>query len=158
MFGLASGIYQSYFTPPQINILLIGEEGTGKSSLCERIKVTQTSSKINTARLKAIACPAPKRYNSSNMIQEEEPMGDSFQRREEFLEQSTTNGGAHTSIDSLEDVPLTEQQAQQEESFEEYNLKKGARMLPLIKIRPTSTFDRGVILAGLFRFSVVLLT
>jgi hypothetical protein len=44
MFSLATGIYQSYFAPPKLSILLIGIEGSGKTALLERIKVTGISS------------------------------------------------------------------------------------------------------------------
>ena len=35
MFGLASGIYQSYFAPPKLSILIIGLDGSGKTSLLD---------------------------------------------------------------------------------------------------------------------------
>ena len=72
MFSLASGIYQSYFVPQQLNILLIGEEGTGKTTLLERIKATQTSRRVPSTKARAIlACPAPKKYSPS-LHQEED--------------------------------------------------------------------------------------
>ena len=40
MFGLASGLYQTYFAAPQIQILIVGESGVGKTALLERLKVT----------------------------------------------------------------------------------------------------------------------
>jgi len=133
MFSLASGVYQSYFVPQQLSILLIGEESTGKTTLLERIKVTQTSRKTTTARFKTvISCPAPKKYSPASMIQEED-----IARIPARQETSNNDGSSR----SLEEIPLTSssRSVAKEESFQEYNVKTGARMLPLNKIRPTST-------------------
>ena len=46
MFSLASGIYQSYFAPPKLSILIIGIDGSGKTSLLERVKVTNISNRL----------------------------------------------------------------------------------------------------------------
>ena len=46
MFSLASGIYQSYFAPPKLSILIIGLDGSGKTSLLERIKVTNINTRL----------------------------------------------------------------------------------------------------------------
>jgi hypothetical protein len=128
MFSLASGIYQSYFVPQQLSILLIGEEGTGKTTLLERIKVTQTSRRpspttATTARA-ILSCPAPKKYVPS------------LDQDEEVIEKEGSSR-------SLEEIPLNtpdENNHQEEEEQIEYNVKPGARMLPLDKIRPTSTY------------------
>lgn len=149
MFGLAAGIYQSYFSPQQLSILLIGEENTGKTTLLERIKVTQTSRKTN-GRFKTIACPAPKKYKAECMSQEEEVV------EEPTRQEVNTND---ESSRSLEEIPLTSDTDVKEEAFQEYNVKPGARMLPLDKIRPTSTFygrtecDYSFESAGLYLFS-----
>lgn len=47
MFSLASGIYQSYFAPHKLSILIIGLDGSGKTALLERIKVTSFANKID---------------------------------------------------------------------------------------------------------------
>jgi hypothetical protein len=44
MYSLVTGIYQSYFAPPKLSILMIGIDGSGKTALLERIKVTGISS------------------------------------------------------------------------------------------------------------------
>ena len=49
MFSLASGIYQSYFAPPKLSILIIGLDGSGKTSLLERIKVTKVDTKVDVS-------------------------------------------------------------------------------------------------------------
>ena len=48
MFSLVSGVYQSYFAPPKLSILIIGIDGSGKTSLLERIKVTDISTQVET--------------------------------------------------------------------------------------------------------------
>lgn len=40
MFSLVSGVYESYFASPQVNILVVGAQGSGKTTTLERIKVT----------------------------------------------------------------------------------------------------------------------
>lgn len=47
MYELASGIYQSYFAPPKLNILIVGIDGAGKTALLERIKVTSILTKLD---------------------------------------------------------------------------------------------------------------
>mmetsp|Transcript_34127 Transcript_34127/g.72715 ORF Transcript_34127/g.72715 Transcript_34127/m.72715 type:complete len:510 (+) Transcript_34127:129-1658(+) len=47
MFSLATGIYQSYFAPPKLSILIIGLDGSGKTSLLERIKVTDIDARLD---------------------------------------------------------------------------------------------------------------
>ena len=40
MFSLVSGLYSEYFSPQQINLLVVGVQGSGKTTILERIKVT----------------------------------------------------------------------------------------------------------------------
>lgn len=40
MFSLVTGVYESYFASPQVNILVVGAQGAGKTTLLERLKVT----------------------------------------------------------------------------------------------------------------------
>lgn len=51
MFGLASGVYQNYFAPPKVSILIVGLDGSGKTALLERIKVTNISTQLNLCAL-----------------------------------------------------------------------------------------------------------
>mmetsp|Transcript_23453 Transcript_23453/g.25853 ORF Transcript_23453/g.25853 Transcript_23453/m.25853 type:complete len:306 (+) Transcript_23453:161-1078(+) len=79
MFGLASGVYQNYIATQQLNVLLIGCEGVGKTSLLERLKVTQFSSRPNkkvptkpqSTIKRNLSCPGPLRYNNSNNIKDD---------------------------------------------------------------------------------------
>ena len=43
MFGLATGLYKTYFSPATLSILIIGPDCAGKTALLERLKVTQFS-------------------------------------------------------------------------------------------------------------------
>ena len=43
MFGLASGFYQNYMIPPEVSILIVGLDDAGKTTLLERVKVTDFS-------------------------------------------------------------------------------------------------------------------
>jgi GTPase SAR1 family protein len=49
MFGLASGVYQNYFAPPKLSILIIGLDGSGKTALLERIKVTNITTQVDVS-------------------------------------------------------------------------------------------------------------
>jgi ADP-ribosylation factor family len=40
MFTLVSGLYTEYFSAPQVNLLVVGVTGSGKTTILERIKVT----------------------------------------------------------------------------------------------------------------------
>mmetsp|Transcript_514 Transcript_514/g.1043 ORF Transcript_514/g.1043 Transcript_514/m.1043 type:complete len:534 (+) Transcript_514:208-1809(+) len=53
MFSLASGIYQSYFAPPKLSILIIGLDGAGKTSLLERVKVTDIQTQLDVTKTPA---------------------------------------------------------------------------------------------------------
>jgi GTPase SAR1 family protein len=45
MFSLVSGLYTQYFSPQQLNLLVVGVQGSGKTTVLERIKVTEFSVK-----------------------------------------------------------------------------------------------------------------
>ncbi|EEC42545.1 predicted protein, partial [Phaeodactylum tricornutum CCAP 1055/1] len=38
MFSLLTGVYNSYLASPQLNIVLVGASGTGKTTTLERLK------------------------------------------------------------------------------------------------------------------------
>lgn len=42
MFSLLTGVYDNYLAPTQLNVLVIGASKAGKTTLLERLKVTQT--------------------------------------------------------------------------------------------------------------------
>lgn len=41
MFSLLNGVYDSYLAPTQLNVLVVGASSVGKTTLMERLKVTQ---------------------------------------------------------------------------------------------------------------------
>jgi len=47
MFSLLSGVYESYFAAQQLNLLVVGAQGVGKTTILERLKVTEFS-KVKT--------------------------------------------------------------------------------------------------------------
>ena len=49
MFSLVTGVYDAYFSPPKLNLLLVGAAGSGKTTLLERCKVTQFTHSKKTA-------------------------------------------------------------------------------------------------------------
>jgi GTPase SAR1 family protein len=59
MFSLVSGVYQSYWSPQQINLLIIGAVGSGKTSLLERIKVTEFDSYTKNSNALTEGKPLP---------------------------------------------------------------------------------------------------
>jgi len=54
MFGLASGLYQTYLIPPEVSILIVGCDDSGKSTLLERVKVTDFDSKETSGKRIAV--------------------------------------------------------------------------------------------------------
>lgn len=102
MIELASGFYKNYLISPEVSILIIGLEESGKTTLLERLKVTdftgvasstgnriilnklgsQHSSTVSETkpdengnsvrRRKLLACPAPKLYRNTEADEDEE--------------------------------------------------------------------------------------
>jgi GTPase SAR1 family protein len=49
MFSLITGLYSEYFSPQQLNLLVVGLSGSGKTTILERIKVTDFAKHSTTA-------------------------------------------------------------------------------------------------------------
>mmetsp|Transcript_9671 Transcript_9671/g.27524 ORF Transcript_9671/g.27524 Transcript_9671/m.27524 type:complete len:476 (+) Transcript_9671:337-1764(+) len=60
MFSLASGIYESYLAPVQVNILVVGAPGAGKTALLERIKVTDIPKRPPAPDAQHVPTPLPR--------------------------------------------------------------------------------------------------
>jgi hypothetical protein len=48
MFSLLNGVYDSYLAPTQLNLLVVGAPSVGKTTLLERLKVTQMPQRPST--------------------------------------------------------------------------------------------------------------
>jgi GTPase SAR1 family protein len=144
MFSLASGIYQSYWATPQLNILVLGCEGVGKTTLLERCKVTQFSPKPIQ---RTLSCPAPPRYSRQRVLIEEDSASDRGKpsqrwlddRQESSLEdvEWTAEPQSQETTPGTNDAEEEDQLQYEQDTQQEYNLKPGCKMLPLSKIRPT---------------------
>jgi len=56
MFSLVTGVYDAYLAPVQLNLLVVGGEGVGKTALLERLKVTQFTKNKKIANNKQHNC------------------------------------------------------------------------------------------------------
>lgn len=193
MFSLFSGAYNTYMAPSQVNLLVVGASGVGKTSLLERIKVTQfdhsssrhpaaategkelpvnilkgevakessgsdtvtiassleeppgTASKAKkgsptAGNRSSWMCPAPARYH--NAIDDDDEADELIERPQQSKIQHR-----HSSMDSVElSTPGTPRAGHSEapglfsdESPKEgeFDLRKGAHMLPMDRVRPT---------------------
>ena len=50
MFSLFNGIYDSYLAPSQLNLLVVGAPESGKTTLLERLKVTEFPTRPRNGR------------------------------------------------------------------------------------------------------------
>ena len=68
MFTLASGFYENYLIPPEISLLIIGLDNSGKTALLERLKVTDFKSELKQLSGKRIFVN-PTRDNETDRLQ-----------------------------------------------------------------------------------------
>lgn len=140
------------------------EKQLSTQSLHKKIRKKKKKAAANKPRRGLLACPAPSKYNKEDSSSDEEDNDDDDDVNEKEVPVPQANGdmGRTSSMDlSLRDVPLGDSESfvnhsenipEKEESPEaqdddaedddnqEYDLKSKSRMLPLHKIRPTSTF------------------
>ena len=65
MFTLASGFYENYLIPPEVSLLIIGLDDAGKTTLLERLKVTDFKSEMKIRSGKRISVkPVVKKDNN----------------------------------------------------------------------------------------------
>ena len=60
MFSLVAGLYQSYFTPKSLSLLIIGCDGVGKTAFLERCKITKFTKRRFPPSAVAASCRAGK--------------------------------------------------------------------------------------------------
>jgi len=146
MFSLATGLYTNYFGTPQLNVLLIGCESVGKTTLLERLKVTEFSPRSDPKPrtvTRNLSCPGPGRYNRAKENQEEviaessSERVDSSQRWMDISLDSVSNENIQEDTSSKAQAEGGDTAPNSLTDDVEYNLKKGQSMLPADKIRPT---------------------
>ena len=137
MFSLATGVYESYFAAPQLNVLVIGCESVGKTALLERVKVTEFSTKApkKNAGPKRLSCPVPKRYSQA-VLDDDDDIYVNVESRGEVFESSACFVTHQTSSqESMEGVifePPVQAVEQENTSYEEFNVKPGHSMCGLL--------------------------
>lgn len=70
MFTLASGFYENYIVPPEVSLLIVGLDNGGKTTLLERLKVTDFNNKKRALSGKKISVKPVKdgEVNSRNIV------------------------------------------------------------------------------------------
>lgn len=71
MFSLVNGVYDNYLAPTQINLLVVGPSGVGKTALLERLKVTEFPKRPNQQPSLSLA-PLPPLLEESFVPEDEE--------------------------------------------------------------------------------------
>lgn len=147
MFSLASGIYQNYFGTPQLNVLLIGMEDVGKTTLLERLKVTQFSKKgtqqttVSTKMKRSLSCPAPPKYANAKVLQDDDDDEiegeDSFGSQSERPSSSSRRWLNDKQQSSLEDVEWSSARGEAQVS------ERAATTAEIPEQRPEPTHEGG---------------
>lgn len=73
MFSLGAGLYQQYLSPTQINVLVIGIQSSGKTTVMERLKVTDfspssSSSSTNNSTATAVTSNSSHHHNMTETL------------------------------------------------------------------------------------------
>lgn len=140
MFSLLTGVYKNYLAAPELNVLIVGDVGVGKTTLLERLKVTQihySKSSSSSNRSRGLWCPAPKKYHSTNNDSDNEEDDESSRPIVRPKRPSLTQPERRISLNTTEVVAKTTTTTTAMEEETNYDQKDGSKMLPARLIRPT---------------------
>lgn len=110
MFQLASGFYQNYWSPDEISFLIVGLDHAGKTTLLERIKVTDFTSPPKIATGKRIVLDPLVAQNTNNIIKDmvQKRQGDKEEEEEQEPQsppEEETNRELETNAEHDKDTP-----------------------------------------------------
>ncbi|CAJ1966614.1 unnamed protein product [Cylindrotheca closterium] len=106
MFSLVNGVYDNYLAPVQINLLIVGPAGVGKTALLERLKVTQFPKRPRKQPSLSLA-PLPPILEES-FVPEDDDEEEVYEAVGK-METTTTSTEASTAADDKEAKDLTAQ-------------------------------------------------
>jgi len=161
MFSLVSGVYDAYWAPQKLNILVVGAQSTGKTSLLERMKVTQfdrspprekdgivegkplPSDILRNAKMRRQSVPksaqtTPTRKRPSKRSSWACPAPPKY--RNSVIDDDDMDDPGNSTNGTL---PPEDDFFHQDQGEENYNLKSRCTMLPLSKMRPTIGMNLG---------------
>lgn len=107
MFSLVSGVYDAYFSPTKLNLLVVGANGVGKTALLERLKVTQftkhqkpapsSTTKHQSKQEEFQRRTVPESFLPIVMRQKQRALDDSFRSGSSYSNTTiTTKNGGHS--------------------------------------------------------------
>ncbi len=93
MFTLASGFYENYLIPPEISLLIIGLDNSGKTTLLERLKVTDFKSELKVLSGKRISVQPIRNNDKSHQWKKGTGTDDD---NDHYNNRNGNNGNGHT--------------------------------------------------------------
>jgi len=96
MFSLVSGVYQAYFAPPHINLLIVGAQGCGKTTLLERLKVTHFDTKARGKTESTYQRPQPIARGLLIRPNNDDDEDDTNRTDDDDDDTNKKNGGVHS--------------------------------------------------------------
>lgn len=109
MFSLVNGVYDNYLAPTQINLLIVGPSGVGKTALLERLKVTQFPKRPRQQPSLSLAPLPPILEEIFVPDDDDENEGEVGESDDKVTETTTTSTDAPTAADGKETGGLSVQ-------------------------------------------------